>query len=114
MNPIPIPVSRFEFERIDLAIASLLANQPVASDSERARDQCQRCQPVSKCSRDSHSLQEKEQSRGFSLEIHNVVGPTYILYVDTIPGHAYAGCNEWTFEIYSDAETSLCACERFA
>ena len=34
-------VSRFEIERIDLAITSLLANQPVASESERARDQCQ-------------------------------------------------------------------------
>ena len=34
------PVSRFEFERIDLAITSLLANQPVASESERASDQC--------------------------------------------------------------------------
>ena len=35
------PVSRFEFERIDLAIASLPANQPVASESERAPDPCQ-------------------------------------------------------------------------
>ena len=35
------PVSRFEFERIDLAMTSLLANQPVASESERAWDQCQ-------------------------------------------------------------------------
>ena len=34
-----MPVSRFEFERIDLAMASLLANQPVVSESERARDQ---------------------------------------------------------------------------
>ena len=33
------PVSWLEFERIDLAIISLLANQPVASESER--DQCQ-------------------------------------------------------------------------
>ena len=31
----------FEFERIDLAITSLLINQPVASESERTRDQCQ-------------------------------------------------------------------------
>ena len=31
-------VSRFEW--IDLAITSMLANQPVASESERARDQC--------------------------------------------------------------------------
>ena len=36
-----IPVSRFEFERIDLAIASLLANQVVTSESEHAGDQCQ-------------------------------------------------------------------------
>ena len=34
-------MSRFQFERIDLAIASLLANQPVASESEHAHDQCQ-------------------------------------------------------------------------
>ena len=34
-----IPVSLFE--RTDLAITSLLANQPVASESERARNQCQ-------------------------------------------------------------------------
>ena len=34
-------VSRFEFERIDLAIASLMANQRVESESERALDQCQ-------------------------------------------------------------------------
>ena len=34
-----IPVSRFE--RSDLAITSLLANQPVASESECARDHCQ-------------------------------------------------------------------------
>ena len=37
-----VPLSRFEFDRIDLAITSLWANQPVASESERARDQCQR------------------------------------------------------------------------
>ena len=36
-------VSRFEFERIDLAITSLRANQPIASELECA---------VSKCSRD--------------------------------------------------------------
>ena len=36
-----MPVSRFESERIDLEIALLLANQPVASKSERAIDQCQ-------------------------------------------------------------------------
>ena len=36
------PVSRnFEFERIDLAITLVLANQPVTSESECARDQCQ-------------------------------------------------------------------------
>ena len=35
------PVSRFEFERIDLAITPLLANQPVASEPERVREQCQ-------------------------------------------------------------------------
>ena len=34
-------MSRFEFERIDLAMASLLANELVASDSERAYDQSQ-------------------------------------------------------------------------
>ena len=34
-------VSRFGFEHIDLAITSQLANQPVASESERAGDQCQ-------------------------------------------------------------------------
>ncbi len=33
------PVSRFEFTLIDLAVTSLLANQPVASESVRARDQ---------------------------------------------------------------------------
>ena len=33
------PVSRFEFTWIDLAVTSLLANQPVASESVRARDQ---------------------------------------------------------------------------
>ena len=37
----PNPVSRFEFKRIDPGIASLLANQLVASDSERAPDHCQ-------------------------------------------------------------------------
>ena len=36
-----LPVLRFEFERIDLASNSLPTNQPVASESERARDQCQ-------------------------------------------------------------------------
>ena len=36
-----IPVKRFEFEQIGLAMTSLLANQPVESESERARDQCQ-------------------------------------------------------------------------
>ena len=36
-----VPVSRFEFEQIGLAITSLLANQPAASESQRARDQCQ-------------------------------------------------------------------------
>ena len=36
----PDPVSRVEFTRIDLAVTSLLANQPIAS--ERTRDQCQR------------------------------------------------------------------------
>ena len=34
-------VSRFEFERIELAITLQLANQPVALESETARDQCQ-------------------------------------------------------------------------
>ena len=34
-------MSRFEFEQIDLAVTSPLANQPVASESERSRDQCQ-------------------------------------------------------------------------
>ena len=34
-------MSWFEFERIDLAITSILANQLVASESERARDHCQ-------------------------------------------------------------------------
>ena len=32
---------RFQCERVDLAINLLLANQPVASEAERARDQCQ-------------------------------------------------------------------------
>ena len=36
-----MPVTRFEFTWIDLALTSLLANQPVASDSECARDQLQ-------------------------------------------------------------------------
>ena len=35
-------VSRVELARIDLAVTSLLANQPVASESERIRDQSQR------------------------------------------------------------------------
>ena len=35
------PVSRFEFERIDLVFTLLPANQPVVSESECARDQCQ-------------------------------------------------------------------------
>ena len=39
-------VSRLEFEPIELAITLQLANQPVALESERARDQ------FSKCSRD--------------------------------------------------------------
>ena len=40
--PFPLfQVSRIEFEQIDLAITSLLANHPVASESEHARDQCQ-------------------------------------------------------------------------
>ena len=34
-------VSWFEFEQIVLAITSLLANQSIALESERARDQCQ-------------------------------------------------------------------------
>ena len=34
-------VSRFEFERIDIANTLQLANQPIASESERACDQCQ-------------------------------------------------------------------------
>ena len=34
-------VSRFEVERVDLAITALLDNQPVASELERARDKCQ-------------------------------------------------------------------------
>ena len=34
-------MSRFEFERIDLAMTSLLDNQPVALESEPANDQCQ-------------------------------------------------------------------------
>ena len=44
-------VSRFEFERIDLALAitSLLANQPVASESERTRDQCQSANNKTSC-----------------------------------------------------------------
>ena len=41
MNTACMPTSRFEFKRIDLAITSLLSNQPVALESERARDQCQ-------------------------------------------------------------------------
>ena len=35
-------MKRCEFDRIDPAITSPLANQPVASESERARDQRQR------------------------------------------------------------------------
>ena len=41
LTRVHVPLSRFEFERIDLAITSLLANQPAASKSERARDQRQ-------------------------------------------------------------------------
>ena len=37
---VTVSVSRFEFERIDLAITSLMANQPVASEQEHTRDQC--------------------------------------------------------------------------
>ena len=37
-----LSVSRFEFTWIDLAVTSLLANQPIASESKRARDRCQR------------------------------------------------------------------------
>ena len=33
-------MARCEFEWIDLAMTSLLANQPVASESERAHDKC--------------------------------------------------------------------------
>ena len=36
------PVSQFKFTWIDLALTSLLANQPVASESGLARDQCLR------------------------------------------------------------------------
>ena len=36
-----VPMSRFEFEQIDLGITSPLANQPVALKSERASDQRQ-------------------------------------------------------------------------
>ena len=36
------PVSRFRFTWIDLAVTSLLANQPVASESGHARDRCLR------------------------------------------------------------------------
>ena len=36
-----IPVSCFEFARIDLAVTSLLPNQSFASESERARDKFQ-------------------------------------------------------------------------
>ena len=36
-----LPVSRFESTWIDLALTSLMADQPVASESERARDQWQ-------------------------------------------------------------------------
>ena len=42
-------VSRFEFARIDLAVTSLLANQPVASESEHAHDQCQRAAVTPPC-----------------------------------------------------------------
>ena len=37
-----VPESRFEFTCIDIAVTSLLANQPLASESERPRDQCLR------------------------------------------------------------------------
>ena len=40
-QPALSPMSRFELERIDLAITSLTANEPVASEPECARDQCQ-------------------------------------------------------------------------
>ena len=33
-----VPVSRFEIERLDLVMTSLLTNQPVPYGSERARD----------------------------------------------------------------------------
>ena len=35
-----LPVSRFEFERIDLATTSLLTNEQDASESEHTHDQC--------------------------------------------------------------------------
>ena len=34
-------VTRSQFARIDLVVTSVLANRPVASESERARDQCE-------------------------------------------------------------------------
>ena len=36
-----IQVSRFKFDQIDLAMTSLLANEPSATESECARDQSQ-------------------------------------------------------------------------
>ena len=41
-----VPVSRFEFAAIDLAVTSvtsILADQSVASESKRTHDQCQDC-----------------------------------------------------------------------
>ena len=35
-------MSRFEFGRIDLAISSLMSNQPVAVELKPTREQCQR------------------------------------------------------------------------
>ena len=35
------PVSQFKFARINIAVTSPLANQPVSSESECARDHCQ-------------------------------------------------------------------------
>ena len=42
MSDAGMQVSLSEFTRIDLAITSLLANQPSASESEGARDVCHR------------------------------------------------------------------------
>ena len=49
VGQVALPASRFEFERLDLAIISLLANQPVASESEHACNQSEFFVPILSC-----------------------------------------------------------------